>query len=146
MEKRNIVKKHIDDKIKNKCKRLLLPCLAGVLVLVLTACGDGEELLSGGQLLEGLLSTESAKDAVGVTPQPLADETERTIYNYEYKYEKGAFGQEDYHTLAGLYAQKGRVREQRNLLEQCYRLFGDQESFELLQNITVNLAEEEGAV
>ena len=129
-----------------KCSKWLLLCMSGVLAFSLSACGDGQDVLGSGQFLEGLLEKGSETEAVGVTPQPLADEKELSIYNYEYKYEKGAFVQEDYHTLAKLYGENGRVREQRDLLEQCYRLFQDQESFELLQSITVNLAEEEGAV
>ena len=81
-------------------------------------------------------------ESVNVSPEPLLSPAESTIVHYEYKYNLGEFLQEDYLDLAELYGQVGRIRDQRDLLEQGYRLFEDEEILEALQTITVNLAEE----
>lgn len=108
--------------------------LIGTLATLLAGCGDGEEVAS--------LVTQVAT----VTAQPLLSEAESAIVNYEYKYNSGEFTQEDYRALASLYQETGRIRRQRDMLEQNYRLNGDEESFEILQTITVNLIEEDADI
>ena len=103
--------------------------MSAVLVTSLTACGDG--------------SDENAKDAVTpVEAQPMLSELELEILNLETKYNKGEFTQEDYLSLADAYNRAGYIRKQRDMLEQDYRLYADEEAFAALQEISVNLEEE----
>lgn len=84
---------------------------------------------------------EEANAAKGSLSQ---EETE--LMEYERKYFSGEFTTEDYQAIAALYAKQGKIRKQRDMLEQSYRLFEDNEAFKLLQDISVNLEEEEAAV
>ena len=103
--------------------------MSAVLVTSLTACGDG--------------SDENAKDAVTpVEAQPMLSELELEILNLETKYNKGEFTQEDYLSLADAYNRAGYIRKQRDMLEQDYRLYADEEAFAALQELSVNLEEE----
>lgn len=77
---------------------------------------------------------------------PNHSETEDAILNYETKYHTGEFTPEDYYALAALYEEQGMIRKQRDILEQCYRLYGDEKSYITLQSITVNIAEEDEAL
>lgn len=115
--------------MKRKATRFLALAMSAVLVTSLTACGDG--------------SDENAKDAVTpVEAQPMLSELELEILNLETKYNKGEFTQEDYLTLADAYNRAGYIRKQRDMLEQDYRLYADEEAFAALQEISVNLEEE----
>ncbi len=113
-----------------KRKNLMNLMLIAAMAITFAGCGVGED--GGAEFSE----------SVTVSPEPLLSQTESAIVNYEYKYHLGEFLQEDYQDLAELYGQAGRIREQRDLLEQSYRLFGDEESLKALETITVNLAEE----
>lgn len=105
---------------------------AGILsgaAMVFTGCGDG--------------STQE-EHVVGILEaQPILSSLEVEIVNMETKYRKGELTREEYLTLAKDYGEIGRVREERDLLEQSYRLYDDTEAFELLQTLTVNRVEEE---
>ena len=115
--------------MKRKATRFLALTMSAVLVTSLTACGDG--------------SDENAKDAVTpVEAQPMLSELELEILNLETKYNKGEFTQEDYLTLADAYNRAGYIRKQRDMLEQDYRLYADEEAFAALQELSVNLEEE----
>ena len=115
--------------MKRKATRFLALAMSTVLVTSLTACGDG--------------SDENAKDAVTpVEAQPMLSELELEILNLETKYNKGEFTQEDYLTLADAYNRAGYIRKQRDMLEQDYRLYADEEAFAALQELSVNLEEE----
>lgn len=112
-------------------KRVLCTILLGVLAgMMLTGCGDGSE------------SVPDSSQAMQVTGEPVPSDAELGIMNYENMYSEGTMTAEDYKALARLYGEAGRVREQRDMLEQCRRLYQDQEAFELLQGIAVNVAEE----
>lgn len=106
-----------------------------VLAAALSGCGDG-----------GFSSEGGSGQASGLTGESILPETEVDILNYELKYSAGEFTQEDYLFLAGLYGEKCMVRRQRDLLEQCYRLYGDAQAFEILQTLAVNLAEEDALI
>ena len=115
--------------MKRKATRFLALAMSAVLVTSLTACGDG--------------SDENAKDAVTpVEAQPMLSELELEILKLETKYNKGEFTQEDYLSLADAYNRAGYIRKQRDMLEQDYRLYADEEAFAALQEIGVNLEEE----
>lgn len=112
-------------------KRVLCTILLGALAgMMLTGCGDGSE------------SVPDSSQAMQVTGEPVPSDAELGIMNYENMYSEGTMTAEDYKALARLYGEAGRVREQRDMLEQCRRLYQDQEAFELLQGIAVNAAEE----
>lgn len=105
---------------------------AGILsgaAIVFTGCGDG--------------NTQEEHVVGTLEAQPILSSLEVEIVNMETKYRKGELTREEYLTLAKDYGEIGRVREQRDLLEQSYRLYDDTEAFELLQTLTVNLVEEE---
>ncbi len=105
---------------------------------VLSGCGvvqnNIEESISGNGTLEEHLS------------QPALSELEQSILLYEEKYADGSADASDVRALAELYGQSDRIRRQRDVLEQAYRLFGDEESLTILEQITVNIAEEETAI
>ena len=105
---------------------------AGILsgaAIVFTGCGDG--------------NTQEEHVVGTLEAQPILSSLEVEIVNMETKYRKGELTREEYLTLAKDYSEIGRVREERDLLEQSYRLYDDTEAFELLQTLTVNLVEEE---
>lgn len=105
---------------------------AGILsgaAIVFTGCGDG--------------NTQEEHVVGTLEAQPILSSLEVEIVNMETKYRKGELTRAEYLTLAKDYGEIGRVREQRDLLEQSYRLYDDTEAFELLQTLTVNLVEEE---
>ena len=97
--------------------------------MALTGCGDGS-----GQEERGRGTLEA---------QPMLSSLETEIVNLETKYSEGELTGEEYLILAKDYNESGRVREERDLLEQSYRLYDDAEAFQLLQTLTVNLVEEE---
>lgn len=108
---------------------------AGILsgaAMVFTGCGDG--------------STQEEHVVGTLEAQPILSSLEVEIVNMETKYRKGELTREEYLTLAKDYGEIGRVREERDLLEQSYRLYDDTEAFELLQTLTVNLVEEESQI
>ena len=105
---------------------------AGILsgaAIVFTGCGDG--------------NTQEEHVVGTLEAQPILSSLEVEIVNMETKYRKGELTREEYLTLAKDYGEIGRVREERDLLEQSYRLYDDTEAFELLQTLAVNLVEEE---
>lgn len=116
---------------QNRQKKIAI-LAAGILsgaAIVFTGCGDGN--------IQG-------EHGVGtLEAQPILSSLEVEIVNMETKYRKGELTREEYLTLAKDYGEIGRVREERDLLEQSYRLYDDTEAFELLQTLTVNLVEEE---
>lgn len=97
--------------------------------MVLNGCGDGS-----GQEERGRGTLEA---------QPMLSSLEAEIVNMEEKYCEGELTREEYLILAKDYGESNRVREERDLLEQSYRLYDDAEAFQLLQTLTVNLVEEE---
>ena len=116
-------------------RKILTNLLLFTMVATLFAgCGDGEEGV--------VLVTEQSSAQM----EALLSESDKAIVNYENKLLTEEFGSEDYKQLAGLYEETGRIRRQRDLLEQNYRLNGGQETLETLANIVVNIAEEEDAI
>ncbi len=123
--------------IGNICSALSLFAFLTVFS-ALSGCGvvqnNIEESISGNGTLEEHLS------------QPALSELEQSILLYEEKYADGSADASDVRALAELYGQSDRIRRQRDVLEQAYRLFGDEESLTILEQITVNIAEEETAI
>ena len=115
--------------MKRKATKFMALAISTVLVISLTACGDG----NGGE----------AEDVVTpVEAQPMLSELELEILNLETKYNKGEFAGADYLALADAYSRAGDIRKQRDMLEQDYRLYEDADAFSTLQGLSVNLEEE----
>jgi len=107
-------------------------------ILVLTAC-----VLTGCGTEEIIWQPTEPSEAIVVQAQPLAtpEPTRLEILLQEYGTED--FTKEDYLELADLYLEDSRNKEARDLLELGYRFLEEQELFDMLQGITVNLAEED---
>lgn len=115
--------------MKRKATKFMALAISTVLVISLTACGDG--------------NGEEVEDAVTpVEAQPMLSELELEILNLETKYNKGEFAGADYLALADAYSRAGDIRKQRDMLEQDYRLYEDADAFSTLQGLSVNLEEE----
>lgn len=110
-----------------KATKLLALTMSTILAVSLTACGDGKG---------------SDEVLTPVEAEPILSDLELEILNLETKYNKGEFEQEDYLTLADAYHRAGAIRKQRDLLEQSYRLYADEDAFATLQTLSVNLEEE----
>lgn len=128
--------------MKNKICKLII---AGTLVaFTLTGCGDGSDSADRPQTPPSKEVTAEASQSTEepTETQPQESQEDSEIASYEAKYAAGDFTAEDFKALASLYEQKGYIKKQRDLLEQCWRLYNDKEAFTALQNITVNIAEE----
>ena len=111
-----------------------------VSVAILTACTSADVPITD------TTPSVTPEGSVSANAAHTLSETEEALLNYETKYHSGDFTQEDYYALATIYKEQGMLRKQRDLLEQCYRLYGDESSYLTLQKITVNIAEEEEAL
>lgn len=118
-----------DKKMKRKATKFMALAISTVLVISLTACGDG----NGGEVEDVVTPVEA---------QPMLSELELEILNLETKYNKGEFTGADYLALADAYSRAGDIRKQRDMLEQDYRLYEDADAFSTLQGLSVNLEEE----
>ena len=118
-------------------KRQIVMMVTIPFMLILSGCGT--ESTDNGKL-EPISSQE---EAVDVAPP---EEEKNPIEEYEIKYASGEFTVEDYKELAELYAKEGMVKRQRDLLEQCYRLYDDAQCLDLLKAITVNIEEESDTI
>lgn len=115
--------------MKRKATKFMALAISTVLVISLTACGDG----NGGEVEDVVTPVEA---------QPMLSELELEILNLETKYNKGEFAGADYLALADAYSRAGDIRKQRDMLEQDYRLYEDADAFSTLQGLSVNLEEE----
>ena len=111
--------------------------------MILAGCSlDQTDLFSG---LFDKTNEEQNLEAQGKSEETesiLMPEDDDLLHGYELRLAKGEFDAADYREFAGLYGEKGQIRKQRDMLEQCYRLFDDQESFDDLQDIWVDLSDE----
>jgi hypothetical protein len=108
-------------------KIITLSCF--LLSLALTGCTDKTKT-------EPEITSESTDQAEN------PNDLDASIAQYEAKWADQTETEADYLALAALYQQNGLIRKERDLLEQCYRLYGNADAFQTLQNITVNLEEE----
>ena len=115
--------------MKRKATKFMALAISTVLVISMTACGDG----NGGEVEDVVTPVEA---------QPMLSELELEILNLETKYNKGEFTGADYLALADAYSRAGDIRKQRDMLEQDYRLYEDADAFSTLQGLSVNLEEE----
>ena len=113
-----------------------------ITTFVVSGCS---EIKVDSSLLERL--EQENKEPVQVEVKPLEEKVpalveETQIRIMEKRYAAGEFDPADYQTLARLYKEDFRNKDARDLLEECYRLNKDAASFDSLQEITVNTAEE----
>ena len=106
---------------------------ASAMVFLLAGCGDGSEE----NFIEG---------PVELTAEDVRSDAEVAFMNLEYRYDSGQLTMDEYMELARMYEESGQIRRERDLLEQYYRLSGEEEAFLRLQEISVNLEEETGEI
>ncbi len=87
---------------------------------------------------------EPASSSTSVGPAPLS-ELEQNIAHYEQLIIEDPSA-ENFATLAGYYAEAGKIKKQRNTLELSYLTNNDVAALEALQNIVVNAEEESAAI
>ncbi|MCM1186403.1 MAG: hypothetical protein NC251_10020 [Lachnoclostridium sp.] len=128
-------------------KRMSITAVCAFAIIAFAGCGQFN-------LGQGTLPPETGEfsgEAGGAQNPSSAEgsafsQEESDIIRYEQKYYSGEFTPEDYHILADLYGGQGKIRKQRDMLEQCFRLYNDREAFGLLQNLCVNLEEEDAQI
>ncbi len=127
-----------------KKRKILSLCLVCIVGMSLVACGDGSGFLWN--------DADEAYRPIHVVGEPIeppatpptTQVVEKTeVQVLEEKYATGNFEVADYKALARLYVEENRLLEARDTLEVCYGLNGDAESYAMLQEITVNAAEQE---
>lgn len=110
--------------------KLLCSVVLVTLVVSLVACGGGS---GGTEASKQFMESEQESTETVTNDKPAMEET-------------GEFTAEEYQGLAQQYQEQGLIRKQRDVLEKSYRLYGDLAAFEMLQTISVNLADEDEAV
>lgn len=122
-----------------KSKKILALLFAMLLVLTLSAC----DMLSGAEGDDSLSPLDAEPEA---TVEPVISELDKKIMEYEQLVSDGSGTAENYLALADLYKEAGRIKDRRNMLERCYRLFNDETAFETLQGIVVNAKEDSKSI
>lgn len=114
--------------------------LAGIILftIALTTAGCGKDMLPN-------VTTESSMGSISENNASNVIQQQTLIRQYEDKLTSTGLSIEEYISLANLYQGENLIQKQRDILEQCVRLTGDTEAFNLLQEIVVN-AQEENAV
>ena len=87
-------------------------------------------------------AADDSTESVEVPEEEALSPEEAAILELENLYASEGLNAEEYRELAALYAQMGYQKKQRDLLEQSWRLYGDVQAYEQLQQITVNILEE----
>ena len=109
-----------------------------ILVVILILC------ISGCGLDTNIMSDSVSGNGSGENPE--LSKVQELILEYEERHAAGDMDAKSIKTLADLYGQEGYVLRQRNLLEQGYRLYEDEEALLLLSDIAVNIEEEETGI
>lgn len=108
------------------------------LAFLLTGCGTQTLGVTDTVSESGTLANQMAEAA--------PTEAEKKILVYEEKYASGEINAQDLRDLADLYGEEGFFLRKRDLLEQSYRLFADEDALNALSDITVNVEEESAAI
>ncbi len=129
-------------------KWLALIMAGGMGLVLLAACGDGEEIEGAfaeehGEIIEETLNPESQEEAMAETEQGMEQMPESVR---EPEPNLVDMTMEECKELAASYLEKGMVKKGRDVLELCWMRYGDVESFQKLQNMVVNAAEESEAI
>ena len=141
-----------------KSKGIVLTAVGLVCASLLTGCGDsstnivdylGGKISSLGSNKEdvsvGLMQAEGEQqttDAPGEDYEVYLSEEDQALARLEAKHASEGLSAAEYMELAKLYQQSGQIKKQRDMLELCWRLYGDTEGYGILQDITVNAREE----
>ena len=115
--------------------------IAGILILaacMLTGCGDGA------LIWENVLA--APPDPVKVTAETVEEKQPERIDVLQQRYGTTDFTNEEYLELAKIYLTEFKNKDARDVLELNCRLTENPEGYELLQGITVNLAEENSEI
>lgn len=126
--------------MKRKGLWLVTVIVAGVCLV--TGCGDGTDV----DKMTGEQVSGTAVEAETTEYQPVIDEKEQRAADLEYKYSTEGLNAAEYEELASWYGQEGKIMLQRDMYEQCWRLYGDVAAYEALQQIVVNVEEENDQV
>jgi len=119
-------------------KKIIATAICILSLSVLTGCGDGAMVFP-------TVYAEPAVQVEGLAQVVEKSEEDRRRVLLR-KYGTREFAQEDYKELANLYLEESRNREARGLLEVYCRLYEDEQAFEQLQDIVVNLDEEDADI
>lgn len=112
-------------------KKIYAIVMAGSLTaLALTGCNKGK---AEGETTAAEIMTENTLSA-----------SRQAILELEEKIKASEASEADYVELSALYEQEGMIQKQRDALEAGYCLFGSKELLVMLQDITVNVAENAG--
>ena len=115
-------------------KKILGLSLACIMMVAMTACGDGNiPLWNNNAGTETYRPVAVVPEDIETPDTQLVEKTE--IQKLEEKYAAGNFEVADYKLLAKLYDEDNRKMEARDTLELCYRLNADAEAYALLQDI-----------
>ena len=126
--------------MKRKGLWLVIVIAAGMCLV--TGCGDGTDV----DKMTGEQVSGTAVEAETIEYQPIIDEKEQRVADLEYKYSTEGLNAAEYEELASWYGQEGKIMQQRDMYEQCWRLYGDAAAYEALQQIVVNVEEENDQV
>ena len=107
-----------------------------ILSLGMTGC-------SGKNVLDELFSNNGDSQPIIVQQEKLEDEQADLIQKPNPEYNAEAELKVDFKTIAKLYVQNQQKKEARDILEAGYQLEQDVEVYQMLQELTVNAAEEE---
>lgn len=88
-------------------------------------------------------STMTAEEAIKYAQESgLYSESELKMLKLEYKLDNNGLSQPEYMELASIYDELGFIKNERDILEQCYRLYGDEQVLVVLNDLSVNTVEE----
>lgn len=134
-----------------KKKTIVLLITSALLISSLTGCGNlkvRDEFVLSDLRPEG---TEQPAETVVPTEEPALTEVPveaqlSPVQELELKYSSGEFQASDLQSLGMLYVEQGQIKKGRDMLETALLLYGDEETKNMLSDITVNVAEESEAV
>ena len=121
-------------------KKIVAILVAGCIGAGLTGCEFSLEDLKGNTTSDGFGQTETKEETVEVAVAN--SENEEQIISLLGKRNAEGLSEEEYVQLASLCEAEGYIKDERDALEDAYRLFGNGEYLETLQNLSVNLDEE----
>ena len=132
-----------------KRKIVVLLLTSSLVASMLSGCGDlhvrEEFVLTDNPVEETAEPGESSQTVEEplVTEEPVAVTLQQQL---ELKYSSGEFQNGDLYSLGSLYLEQGQVKKGRDMLETALLFYGEEDTKELLAQVTVNVAEESVAV
>lgn len=118
-------------------------------IMVVVSCSDADPNVIDEDIFDEGEDTrefdESVEQSEPIEAQAMLSELERNMVHYQILVQTEGTA-ENYLRLASLYNEAGMIRKQRDLLEQSYRIYHDEDAFLILQSIVVNLSEESALI